>query len=212
MDGVVIDSEKLHLRAMGLTLDLYGINYTQDFLNEYIGRSDEFFFEYVYKNMDNSHSIEEMLMEKNAFFEKLLPKLEYVGDFTDFISKVKSLKLQTGLVTSSSLFTVNKVNKLLNHTSHFDTVVTAEDTLKHKPDPDPYLLAIERLNADIESTLIVEDSINGVRAGKAAGCVVAGLTSSHSSETLQRAGADYVINSFSEISNFTTIPTCYKVL
>ena len=45
MDGVVIDSEKLHLRTMGLTLEKFGISYTQSFLNEYVGRSDESFFD-----------------------------------------------------------------------------------------------------------------------------------------------------------------------
>ena len=88
MDGVVIDSEKLHLRAMGLTLEQHGIKYSQSFLNDYVGRSDESFFRYVYENMDNTHSMEELLEEKNAFFEDLLKELKYVEGFTDFIQKV----------------------------------------------------------------------------------------------------------------------------
>lgn len=203
MDGVVIDSEKLHLRAMGLTLEQHGIKYSQSFLNDYVGRSDESFFRYVYENMDNTHSMEELLEEKNAFFEDLLKELKYVEGFTDFIQKVKSIKLQAGLVTSSSLFTVRKVDKLLNLTSFFDIVITEEDTQKHKPNPEPYLLALENLGADHRSTLIIEDSINGILAGKAAGCRVAGLTTSFDAATLQDAGADWVINSFSDLPPFT---------
>lgn len=199
MDGVVIDSEKLHLRAMGLTLEQHGIEYSQSFLNDYVGRSDESFFRYVHENMDNSHSIEELLKEKNAFFEGLLKELEYVEGFTDFIQEVKTMKLKTGLVTSSSLFTVRKVDSLLNLTSFFDLVVTEEDTQKHKPNPEPYLLALENLGADNRSTLIIEDSINGIAAGKAAGCRVAGVTTSFDVKTLQDAGADYVIDHFSEL-------------
>ncbi len=199
MDGVVIDSEKLHLHAMGLTLEQHGIEYTQSFLNGYVGRSDESFFRYVHENMDNSHSIEELIKEKNAFFEDLLKELEYVEGFTDFIQKVKTIKLQTGLVTSSSLFTVGKVDRQLKVTSFFDIVITEEDTPKHKPNPDPYLLALQNLEADNRSTLIIEDSINGIISGKAAGCRVAGITTSFDAETLRDAGADYVIDSFSNL-------------
>ncbi len=199
MDGVVIDSERLHLRAMGLTLEQHGIEYTESFLNGYVGRSDESFFGYVHKNMDDSHSVEELIDEKNAFFEELIKELEYVEGFTDFIQSVKTMNLQTGLVTSSSLFTVQKVDKQRDVTSFFDIVITEEDSLKHKPNPEPYLLALEHLKAEGKSTLIIEDSINGIIAGKAAGCKVAGITTSFNAKTLEDAGADYVIERFSEL-------------
>lgn len=200
MDGVSIDSERLHLRAMGLTLEQYGIEYTQSFLNDYVGRSDESFFGYVYENMDNSHTIEDLIREKIAFFDDLLRELKYIEGFPDFIHNVKTMKLKTGLVTSSSLFTVRKVTKVLNVTSFFDIVITEEDTKKHKPNPEPYLLALEKLEADNRSTLVIEDSINGIHAGKAAGCRVAGITTSFDAETLRNTGADWVIDSFSELN------------
>lgn len=206
MDGVVIDSEKLHLRAMALTLERHGIQYTQSFLNSYVGRSDESFFRYVYENMDNSRNMEELLDEKNVFFEDLLSQLQYITGFTDFIRKIKSMKLKTGLVTSSSFFTVSKVDNLLNFTPYFDLVITEEDTQKHKPNPDPYLLALKNLGADNRSTLIIEDSINGILAGKAAGCKVAGLTTSFDTETLRNAGADYVIDRFSDLHIANDLP------
>ena len=84
-------------------------------------------------------------------------------------------------------------------TSFFDIVITEEDSLKHKPNPEPYLLALEHLKAEGKSTLIIEDSINGIIAGKAAGCKVAGITTSFNAKTLEDAGADYVIERFSEL-------------
>lgn len=202
MDGVVIDSEKLHLRAMALTLDQYDIGYTQPFLNAYVGRSDESFFQYVYENMDNTHSPEDLIGRKNDYFKDLLKELEYVVGFTDFIQTVKKMNLPTGLVTSSSIFTVRKVNILLKVVPFFDIVITEEDTKKHKPNPEPYLLALENLDAENRSTLIIEDSINGIVAGKAAGCHVAGLTTSFDAKTLKDAGADFVIDNFSEIFTY----------
>lgn len=70
---------------------------------------------------------------------------------------------------------------------------------KHKPHPEPYLLALERTGADRQSTFIIEDSINGILAGKAAGCTVAGLTTSLDADTLEQAGADYVVRSYAAL-------------
>ena len=197
MDGVVIDSERLHLRAMGLTLEKHSIPYNQPFLNEYVGRSDESFFSHVFHNIDSSIEIEQLLEEKNVYFEGLLAELDYIEGFTDFRESIRDI--QVGLVTSSSRFSVNKVNELINHLQHFDVVVAEEDTQKHKPNPDPYLLALEMFGADGSETLVIEDSINGIIAGKKAGCVTAGLTTSFNSERLFDAGADYVFDSYSEI-------------
>lgn len=196
MDGVVIDSEKLHIRAMGLTLDSHGINHTASFLNQFVGSSDTSFFQFVYENMDNRICVEELIAEKNSFFKNLMHELDFVAGFPDFIQQVRKLNFQTGLVTSSSRQTVNDVNKLLNITSYFDIVITEEDTQNHKPNPEPYLLALKRLNAEKKSTLIIEDSFHGIIAGKAAGCNVVGLTTSFDVKSLQDAGADYVAANF----------------
>lgn len=199
MDGVVIDSEKLHLRAMEKTLKMHGIKYTESFINGYVGRSDVSFFQYVYDNMDSSTAIEDLINEKNAHFENLLNEIQFVDGFTDFVQHLKSMKLQTGLVTSSSLYTVKEVDKLLNIIHFFDIVITEEDTQNHKPNPEPYLLALKLLGAEDNTTLIIEDSTYGIKAGKAAGCKVAGLTTSFDAKTLHEAGADYVAESFAAL-------------
>lgn len=199
MDGVVIDSEKLHLEAMALSLDKHDIAFDRSILQDYIGRSDESFFQFVFDNIDSSTEVEVLLEEKNHFFEELLKELQFVDGFKEFIKFADDNGLQAGLVTSSSKFTVNKVNKLLNIAPYFEVIVAEEDTQKHKPNPDPYLLAALKLSADKDKTLVIEDSINGIISGKKAGCVVSGLTTSFDKNTLLDAGADFVVDSYAEL-------------
>ncbi|WP_051945949.1 HAD family phosphatase [Verrucomicrobium sp. BvORR106] len=78
----------------------------------------------------------------------------------------------------------------------FETVVTGDDVKRGKPDPEPYLLAAERLGVIPAECLVIEDSINGVKSGKAAGCRVVGLTTSFPKETLLAAGADVVVDAY----------------
>jgi beta-phosphoglucomutase len=92
MDGVVIDSEKLHLKAMDLSLEKHNVVYDKSILNKFVGKSDESFFRYIYYNFDNRVDVEKLLEEKNRFFEGMLKELEYVDGFTEFI-KVIGMKI-----------------------------------------------------------------------------------------------------------------------
>ena len=79
----------------------------------------------------------------------------------------------------------------LSHPAH---MVTAEDVEKGKPDPECYLLGKDRLDltADMK-VLVVEDAIHGIKAGKAAGCKVLGLATTHDIAQLKTAGADWIV-------------------
>ena len=69
--------------------------------------------------------------------------------------------------------------------SWFATAICGEDTARKKPDPEVYRLALERLGAEPERALAVEDSRNGVLAAKAAGIAVVAIPS------LYTAGDDF---------------------
>ncbi|KAL9013948.1 MAG: hypothetical protein Q9173_001385 [Seirophora scorigena] len=79
--------------------------------------------------------------------------------------------------------------------------VTAEDVASGKPDPACYALARERCGLEEGpcSVLVIEDSPAGVRAGKAAGCMVLGLVTTHSVGKLRDAGADWLVENLDSV-------------
>ncbi|KAL8739045.1 MAG: hypothetical protein Q9181_000227 [Wetmoreana brouardii] len=81
--------------------------------------------------------------------------------------------------------------------SHPKTMVVAEDVSAGKPAPECYRLGIDRLGLIAGQVrteiLVVEDSPAGVQAGKAAGCQVLGLATTHSTEQLKNSGADWIV-------------------
>ncbi|KAK5100592.1 DL-glycerol-3-phosphatase [Lithohypha guttulata] len=80
-------------------------------------------------------------------------------------------------------------------------MVTAEDVDNGKPDPACYLLGRSRLELDNETDLIVvEDAPAGIRAGKAAGFRVIGLTTTHTLEQVKEAGADWILQDLSSVT------------
>lgn len=85
--------------------------------------------------------------------------------------------------------------------AHPRCIVVAEDVEKGKPHPDAYLLGRRRLGLAENSHMIVfEDAPSGVRAGKAAGFDVVGLTTTHTVEQVRAAGADWIVEDLSSVT------------
>ncbi|KAI5465973.1 HAD-like domain-containing protein [Mariannaea sp. PMI_226] len=82
-----------------------------------------------------------------------------------------------------------------------DRLITAESVEHGKPDPTCYLLGRERigLKGDNAQVLVLEDSPAGIRAGKAAGCKVLGLVTSHTAEQVVAAGPDWVVKDLESV-------------
>ncbi len=95
-----------------------------------------------------------------------------------------------GVVTVKSRPTVDVTFQVLPLLGYFETVVAAEDTVRHKPDPEPLRLALERLGADSASAVYVGDSPFDIRAAKAAG--MASVTKIRTSYCFLRSPASSV--------------------
>jgi len=199
-DGVVIDSEPVHAKAKKLVLERYNILYPATLFDEYKGRTDKVFFTFISKELDPLKRPAEILYEsKRIIFEEIIKELTLVDGFFSFYQKVRDKGIATALVSSTSLYSLGLVDQIFNISKTFDLVITEVDTLKHKPEPDPYLRALEILPASTATTIVIEDSPNGIISAKRAGCFVYALTSSFSEGILTEAGADEVVRSYDEL-------------
>lgn len=138
--------------------------------------------------------------------EGLLPKL-YGADATEIPGArtlCASLSTTTppvpwAIVTSGTAPLVNGWLSILNlPTPHH--LVTAESVANGKPDPQGYLMGAEALKLDPKGLLVLEDSPAGIKAGKAAGCRVLGVVTSHNAKEVKEAGADWVVEDLSSVS------------
>lgn len=80
-------------------------------------------------------------------------------------------------------------------------LITAESVANGKPDPACYQLGLEalKMTAAAGSVLVLEDSPAGIRAGKAAGCKVLGLVTSHTAEQVAAAGPDWIVQDLTSV-------------
>ena len=199
-DGVVIDSEPLHAKAKKLVLEKFSIPYPVTIFDDYKGRTDKVFFDYVSNSLDiHKRSSDLFQNSKKSILEGIIIELKLIDGFLPFLDKVKRKGIKTALVSSTSLYSLGLIDNIYHISELFDLVVTEVDTVRHKPYPDPYLKALEKLPVNIYESFVIEDSPNGIISAKKAGLFVYGLTSSFNGSTLIEAGADEVIESYDEL-------------
>ncbi len=101
---------------------------------------------------------------------------DYISGLEAFVADLHCHNIRTAVVTSSNLAKMLSVySKHPEFTSLFDDILTSEDFAESKPSPDCYLRAAARFGLQPAECVVLEDSINGLRSGRAAGMRVVGL-------------------------------------
>ena len=207
MDGVVIDSEPLHEKAQRTVFTRYGLAVPEDVLPSFKGMVETDVFARIVREFAAAPMDPALLVEaKNAAYRALIAEVELVPGFLSFLHGVREC-YAVALTTSSIRADQARAFTKFDLDAYFDVVVTAEDITRPKPDPEPYVVTASRLGLTPGTCLVVEDSINGVRAAAGAGCVVAGLTTSFDAPDLLAAGAHVAVRSFAELAERISLPT-----
>ncbi len=171
LDGTLIDSMPLHNQAWIEVLSKHGCKITEDTLHKYTGipnfQTVEIFNQLFGWHLDPFQIKNE---KESNFLEKL--KFVKVIDSVVEIANQNFEKIPMGIVTGSAPEPAFELIKKLDIQKYFSSIVTAADTDKHKPSPEPFLLGASQLEVDPKGCLVFEDGILGIQAAQAAGMKV----------------------------------------
>jgi beta-phosphoglucomutase len=196
-DGVIVDSEPVHAEAKQITLNHFKIKYPETIFSDFKGRPDSVFFNYVSKHLTGDLQAEHELHSfKNKVYLDLFNNVKLIDGIVPFLELCRFKFSTLAMATSATVNDLNLVFNKYELKKYFDVIVTGEDTVRHKPDPEPFLQALAAAGKTSSELFIIEDSPNGIIAGKAAGCFVAGITTSFDKNVLKKAGADIIVNDF----------------
>ncbi len=127
---------------------------------------------------------------------------------SDLLQQAKKSDLKCAVATSSFRWRADSILKLLKIHKHFDTIISAEDVIKHKPHPDVFLKAATKLNTLPRNCLVFEDALYGIQAARRAKMkCIAMKTPYYTRKELGQA--DRIIRNFSEI-NVPKIKTLFN--
>jgi HAD superfamily hydrolase (TIGR01509 family) len=110
---------------------------------------------------------------------------DYIEGFEALIADLHRHGVRTAVVTSSNVPKMESVYRHQeNFKSLFDAILTSEDFERSKPDPDCYIKAAQRLEAQSDECVVFEDSFNGLRSGRAARMKVVGVATTNPIEQI----------------------------
>jgi beta-phosphoglucomutase len=178
-DGVLVDSEPVHygcwvdiLTPLGIKLDW------QTYSEHCIGVADRAMLAFLCGLQTPPADVEVLAAEyprKKEMFRERMGAIGIAAEMRELMVDLRKRGFRLAVVTSSNIREVGPLLDAAEITGLLDALVHGGDAVRHKPAPDPYLLAMSRLG--VTRGLAVEDSKAGIAAARAAGLDVVEIAS-----------------------------------
>ncbi len=200
MDGVLVYSYPVTMRAALEVLEEYGIHAQEEDFRPFIGAGEARFVGGVAEKYGVSY---EPLMKDKLYAKYINYVKEGLTIYPGAKAVLETLKKQghkVALCSSADFIKIEANMKVAEiPLDWFDALVSGNDIERKKPYPDIFLSAAKQLKAAPEDCLVIEDAINGIQAAKGAFMHCAAITTYFDRQQLLQEKPDFVINSLFEI-------------
>jgi len=176
MDGVLIDSEPIYNRVAAKAFEKLGIPYGVREITAVTGANNIIVADAIiswYPHLASRHEEIAAMYEDTLYGGLCAEASGLIPGVTDWIRRAKENGLKVAIGSSSSNRMVYFVADTYGLTPLMDSIVTGEMVKKGKPFPDIYLRVCEELGLQPDDCIIIEDSVNGLMAGRRAGTLCA---------------------------------------
>jgi beta-phosphoglucomutase-like phosphatase (HAD superfamily) len=202
MDGVIIDSEPLHYQVDDMIFRELNISISYEERRSFVGIDNRRMWRWIKENYRLKESVDDLMAlshkMRNSFFRDL-HDLEPVSGTVELISELNRQNIKTALASSSSMELIEIILKRLGIMNHFNIIVSGDFVERGKPDPDIFLMTLEKLEEEREKSIVIEDSENGVNAAQSAGIFCIAYNNPNSREQ-DLGNADIIIDNFSDMT------------
>jgi HAD superfamily hydrolase (TIGR01509 family) len=179
-DGTIADSMPLHYAAWSRALSEWNCEFSEELFYAWGGMSVAEIIAALNQQRGLQMFADKVAMRKEQLYFDSLPQLKAVPEVLEQI-EANHGRIQFAVVSGSTRESVTASLEALHILDKFDTLVCAGDYQRGKPDPEPFLIAAERLGVPPQYCLVFEDSDMGIQAA-----AVAGMKSVKVAQTWQR--------------------------
>jgi HAD superfamily hydrolase (TIGR01509 family) len=166
-DGTIADSMPLHYVAWRRALGEHGCKFPEELFYAWGGMPTVQIVETLSAQQGLALNAKEVAHRKEMLYFELLPQLQAVPEVLEHI-ELSHGRIPFAVVSGGSRESVTNSLRTLGLLDKFETLVCAEDYTKSKPDPEPFLVAAERLGVAPADCLVFEDTAMGIEAATAA--------------------------------------------
>jgi HAD superfamily hydrolase (TIGR01509 family) len=171
-DGTIVDSMPLHYVAWKKALDECGCEFPENVFYAWGGMPAAEVIATLSAQQGLALNADKVAHRKELLYYEMLPQLRAVPEVLEQISRNYALgseRIPMAVVSGSTRDSVTRSLEILGILDRFETLVCAGDYAKSKPDPEPFLIAAERLGVAAKDCLVFEDTEMGIQSATAAG-------------------------------------------
>lgn len=207
-DGVLVDSEVLAIKGERIALEALGLNYSSaEYVRKFVGLHDTAFFSALRQDYIETHNVDAPANFEDQVLAGRRRERHLLEVVNGADKALRAARARVGQLAVASSSRAHFLQSKLERTGLLELaaphIYSADLVAQGKPAPDIFLYTAEKLSIDPARCLVLEDSENGVKAGRAAGMTVWGfLGGGHifdgHDERLLSAGASRNAQDFSE--------------
>ncbi|MDO4311485.1 MAG: HAD family phosphatase [Eubacteriales bacterium] len=171
MDGVISDTERFYIDGMVEKLKEEGVVITPWDLKDLFGSTQVYIWNQLIERYHLEGTVEEYVDAVHEIRDRLIQRegLHPMPGVLELIRELHEAGVLLAVASSSPRETIERNMKMFDVLDCFDTIVSGLECRQGKPAPEIYLKAAENLGVMPKECVVIEDSVNGVKAGKAAG-------------------------------------------
>lgn len=199
MDGVIVDTNPFHKETINQFCKKYGFKLTDEELRTKIyGRTNHEWIPALFGTL-TQEELEAYAFEKEQMFrEAYAAHIKPVEGLVAFLDMLMQNNIPRSIATSAPRANVDFVLNGTGIGKYFDIILDESMVTNGKPHPEVYIKSAKALNLPNAQCIVIEDSLSGIQAGKAAGSKVIGITTTHTPEEM--SATDLVIGNFNSLS------------
>ena len=192
LDGVLVDSERIYTKIWE-AIEKHWPTGIENFAYKIKGTTLEDILERHFPEVAREDITKELLRLEGMMIYRPMPGA------IEFIDALKAKGIPVALVTSSNGLKMDHLwHDMPGFKEKFDVIITGDEVTNSKPDPEGYLAAAKALGVDPKRCAVFEDSLQGVKAGNAAGAFVIGVAGTLKASDIQPF-SDIVVNAVADI-------------
>ena len=199
MDGVIADTASYHLKAWQEMFQKRGVKFTEDDFRHSFGQRNDTIIKDTLGDKTSQDEIEAMANEKEESFRRRIGQnIKPLPGVMELLRSLKEHRFKMALASSAPMENIQLLTQSLGISSYFQSIISDEDVTEGKPSPQVFQLAAQKLEAEPENCIVIEDAITGVTATKRAGMHSLAVTTTHPGHSLMEA--DLVVDTLEKVS------------
>ena len=202
MDGTLVDNLAYHFMAFDAYAEREGFTLLEPVSLKINGMHSNDIFPLLLGNeVVAQYGLDRLNREKEEVYRDMYrPKIAPIAGVIELLKEAKKAGVKCAIGSSGCRENVEMIIEGLGIADLIDGSISGSDVTHGKPHPEIFTKAHELLGLKAEECIVVEDAVNGILAGVAAGCKCLAVTTTATAEVLAEAGASLCVEDYSTVT------------